>query len=53
MISHIKADYPNKTKHLTNIITVVLSKCSQETLTPHDNKYSQHQIFNLSFWQLW
>lgn len=42
MISHIKADYSNKTKYLTNIITVALSKITQEKLKPHYNKYSQH-----------
>lgn len=35
MISHIK------TKYLTNIITVALSKCTQVKLKPHYNKHSQ------------
>lgn len=47
MISHIKADYSNKTKYLKNIITMALSKCTQVTLMPHYNKYSQ--IFNFEF----
>lgn len=41
MIAHIKADYSNKTKYLTNIMTMALSKCTQVTLKPHFNKYSQ------------